>query len=185
MLKLKRPPLCTYVIEMYDWFNEPGYISIVMEYPKPCEALRDCIRNRGKLEEPVACRLVRQIVLAVKHCFDNGIVHNDLHPGNILVNTETWQIKLIDFGCAFKVLALNYHRAVLSSAWDIGYLLYFMVTGGMLNFGVAKSKPCTLHEPSLTSECSDLIEKCLNECMTLDEFLQHDWMKLHLDEDST
>ncbi|XP_073793640.1 serine/threonine-protein kinase pim-2-like isoform X5 [Danio rerio] len=177
MLMMKRPPLCKYVIEMYEWFNEPGYISIVLEYPKHSEDLRNYVRNCGKLDEHLAKCLLRQIILAVKHCFGKGIAHNDLHLGNILVNTMTLEIKLIDFGCAYKVCAQDCDRAELASTRAICCLLVYMVTGNMKTYFAAKVSCSFPLAASLTSDCRDLIDKCLRQSLTLDELLQHDWMK--------
>ncbi|XP_068072602.2 uncharacterized protein [Danio rerio] len=177
MLMMKRPPLCKYVIEMYEWFNEPGYISMVLEYPKHSEDLRNYVRNCGKLDEHLAKCLSRQIILAVKHCFGKGIVHNDLHSSNILVNTMTKEIKLIDFGCAYKVCSQDIYSANLDSTRDIGCLLIYMVTGNIKTYFAAKFNCSFSLAASLTSDCRDLIDKCLRHSLILDGFLQHDWMK--------
>lgn len=131
MLMLKRLPLCQYVIEMYEWFDEPECILLVMEYPKPCEALEKFVRKHRKLTESVARSLMHQIYRAVQHCFKRGIVHNDLHSNNILVNKKTLQIKLIDFGCSYEVDERHYLYSVFASTRALGYLLSFMVSGGM------------------------------------------------------
>ncbi|XP_068072600.1 uncharacterized protein [Danio rerio] len=177
MLMMKRPPLCKYVIEMYEWFNEPGYISMVLEYPKHSEDLKNYVRNCGKLDEHLAKCLSRQIILAVKHCFGKGIVHNDLHSSNILVNTMTKEIKLIDFGCAYKVCSQDIYSANLDSTRDIGCLLIYMVTGNIKTYFAAKFNCRFSLAASLTSDCRDLIDKCLRHSLILDGFLQHDWMK--------
>lgn len=86
---------------MLDWFDMPNQHIIIMEYPYPCETLLSFImRNRGFLDETVARGLLRQAVLAAKHCIDRGVFHNDIKTDNILVNTETLLLQLIDFGCS-------------------------------------------------------------------------------------
>lgn len=46
--------------------------------------------------------LARQLVRAVTFCHENGIMHRDIKPPNILVNTKL-HLKLCDFGlCRFK-----------------------------------------------------------------------------------
>lgn len=44
----------------------------------------------------------------IKHRLDHKVFHNDIHPGNILVNTKTFEIKLIDFGCALEYMSKPY-----------------------------------------------------------------------------
>ncbi len=51
---------------------------------------------------------MRQLVLAVQHCIDHGIFHNDIHADNILVNTDTLELKLIDFGAAYLLDSAGY-----------------------------------------------------------------------------
>lgn len=88
---------------MYEWFDRPKVISLILEYPQPCKVLRKFITDRHKLNEPIARGLMRQLVLAVQHCIDHRIFHNDIHANNILVNTCSLELKLIDFGCAYLV----------------------------------------------------------------------------------
>lgn len=43
---------------------------------------------------------MRQLCEAVSHIHAQGIIHRDIKPDNILYNTESGDIKLIDFGLA-------------------------------------------------------------------------------------
>ena len=38
------------------------------------------------------------IIEAIKYIMDNNIVHRDLKPHNILINKDTKEIKICDFG---------------------------------------------------------------------------------------
>ncbi|XP_043116406.1 serine/threonine-protein kinase pim-3-like [Puntigrus tetrazona] len=75
---------------------------------------------------------MRQAVLAAKHCLDRGVFHRDIKSDNILVNTETLQLKLIDFGCG-KLLEtseeLKEGPAVRATVKSLGVLLFRMVNG--------------------------------------------------------
>lgn len=83
------------------WFYYEDHINIVMEYPAPCKDLWELI-DRFKLNEERVIVLIRQAVHAVNHCLDHGVFHNDIHQGNILVNTKTYDLKLIDFDLALE-----------------------------------------------------------------------------------
>ncbi|KAL0173057.1 hypothetical protein M9458_033368, partial [Cirrhinus mrigala] len=84
-----------YIVEMIEWFEEPDRYVIVMEYPHPV--------RHGCLDESMARGLMRQAALAAKHCIERGVLHNDIKTDNMLVNTETLQLKLIDFGCSERI----------------------------------------------------------------------------------
>ena len=99
-LLIRKPPKSPHIVHMLDWFDQPEQFILIMEYPHPCETLlKFSLRNGGFLDEPVARGLMRQAVLAAKHCIDHGIFHKDIKTDNILVNTETLQLSFIDFGC--------------------------------------------------------------------------------------
>ncbi|KAK9960398.1 hypothetical protein ABG768_008258 [Culter alburnus] len=130
-LLMRKPPKSPHIVQMLDWFDMPQQHIIIMEYPYPCETLLSFItRNRGFLDETVARGLMHQAVLAAKHCIDQGVFHNDIKTDNILVNTETLLLQLIDFGCSelFKT-SVGRELAVQSTVWSLGRVLLDMVSG--------------------------------------------------------
>jgi len=94
------------VVKVYDVVDRDGAIHIIMEYcPKE---LFDYIVAQKRMKEEEARRIFRQLVAAVEHCHEQGVVHRDLKPENILLDAD-YNVKLADFG--------------LSSEWhDGGYL---------------------------------------------------------------
>ncbi|XP_073723472.1 serine/threonine-protein kinase pim-2-like [Misgurnus anguillicaudatus] len=98
MLKLRDAPSCTNVIQLYDWYETKHLYILVLEYPLHSESLLKFVSREEKLSENTARHLMRQAVLAVQHCLDNGVFHADIHCGNFLVQQSTMSLKLIDFG---------------------------------------------------------------------------------------
>jgi len=64
--------------------------------------LHDYICTFGPLSEDKAKFVINKLAEAVKHCHDNGVIHRDLKPDNILLkldkNNEIVDIRLADFG---------------------------------------------------------------------------------------
>ncbi|XP_059423279.1 uncharacterized protein LOC132158045 isoform X2 [Carassius carassius] len=127
------PPKSPYVVQMIEWFDQTHQFVIVMEYPHPCQTLLEFTMWHGScLDESVARGLMRQAVLAAKHCIERGILHNDIKTDNMLVNTETLQLKLIDFSCSKRInmsCSEDYQQAVGSTVWSLAMVLLEIVSG--------------------------------------------------------
>jgi serine/threonine protein kinase/Leucine-rich repeat (LRR) protein len=71
---------------------------LVMEFV-PGHSLAQVIQERGQLPVALACEYVRQAALGLQHAYEQGMVHRDIKPGNLMV-TSAGQIKILDFGLA-------------------------------------------------------------------------------------
>jgi len=86
------------VIRLVDYFEQPDSFIVVMERPEHVKDLFDHITENGSLEENEARCLFRQIVKTTIALHDAGIVHRDIKDENILIDAESRDIRLIDFG---------------------------------------------------------------------------------------
>ncbi|MBQ6527739.1 MAG: Stk1 family PASTA domain-containing Ser/Thr kinase [Clostridia bacterium] len=71
---------------------------LVMEYVSG-KTLKQIIQEKGKLSSRTATQITIRILSALQHAHENGIIHRDIKPQNILVNTEG-HVKVADFGIA-------------------------------------------------------------------------------------
>ncbi|XP_077056098.1 serine/threonine-protein kinase pim-2-like [Siphateles boraxobius] len=98
LLMMRREPISPYVIQLYEWFEHPRKFTLVMEYPEPCESLLEFITRNPELHETIARVIMQQAVLALIHCIEHGVFHNDIHTHNFLLKKITLELKLLDFG---------------------------------------------------------------------------------------
>lgn len=93
-----KPPVCPYVVELLDWIETPELIVLVMERFDPCVELF-MYYEEVTLSESQAQIIMSQVIQAARHCRDRGVFHRDIKEENILLNPDTFEVKLIDFGC--------------------------------------------------------------------------------------
>ena len=91
----------TGVARMLYWWAVTDKYIIVMERMSPSMNMRMYLNKRGAaLKEPAAKHVFRQLVDTFSELERIGVSHNDLHVGNIVVNEDSLEVKVIDFGFA-------------------------------------------------------------------------------------
>lgn len=86
------------VIKLLDYFEHAQAFVMVLERPQYHKDLFDYITEKRRLEESEAKSIFRQVVEAVMYCESKGIFHRDIKDENILLDSMTGQVKLLDFG---------------------------------------------------------------------------------------
>ena len=86
------------IVQVYDFFGANSYFWIVMEFVRGGE-LDSKLKDSGKLELKEALSMARQMAAALSYAHEQGVVHRDFKPANVLL-TPNADIKISDFGIA-------------------------------------------------------------------------------------
>ncbi len=86
------------IVSIYDRGEGEGTYYIAMEYLDG-RTLKELIVGRGAAPVNVAIEYARQILSALRFAHRHGIVHRDIKPHNVLVDSEG-RVKVTDFGIA-------------------------------------------------------------------------------------
>jgi serine/threonine-protein kinase len=86
------------IVSIYDRGEAEGTYYIAMEFLDG-RSLKELIVSRGPAPVSVAIDYARQILAALRFAHRNGIVHRDIKPHNVLVDSEG-RLKVTDFGIA-------------------------------------------------------------------------------------
>ena len=89
------------LIKIHKFGQTRTLAYLVMEYFRS-QNLRALMREDDALVTERAIEIVSQVAVALHHLHQNGIVHRDVKPENILVNTAG-AVKVIDFAIAVEV----------------------------------------------------------------------------------
>ncbi len=168
--------------------KQDNVFFIVMEYVQG-ETLENIIALKGALELNRALDFTCQICNAVDHAHQQGVIHRDLRPANVLV-TENDMLKVADFGTSrFLEIAAHgttvigsppymapeqFHgKAVFASdIYSLGVTMYQMLTGILpydtpapadldkLMSGELVTPP-RMKNPALPREVNDIVMRAL------------------------
>lgn len=97
------------IIQLLDWKDQGEYYTMVLERPIPCEDLFDFVtRHGGRIDERIAKVVMWQATQAAYVSCQRGVFHRDIKHENLLINKETLEVKLIDFGCGALLHSSSY-----------------------------------------------------------------------------
>jgi len=118
------------IVNIYDVGEENDIYYIVMEYVKGM-TLKQYIQSYHHIPIEKTLHIMEQVISAIDHAHQHGIIHRDIKPQNILID-ENEHVKITDFGIATALSAttITQTNSVLGS---VHYLSPEQARGGMAN----------------------------------------------------
>ncbi|XP_076622288.1 ribosomal protein S6 kinase beta-1 [Colletes latitarsis] len=136
-----------FIVNLMYAFQTGGKLYLILEYLCGGE-LFTYLDREGIFLEDTACFYLSEIILALQHLHNQGIIYRDLKPENILLDSEG-HVKLTDFGLckehiqegtvthtfcgtieymAPEILTRSGHGKAVDW-WSLGALMFDMLTG--------------------------------------------------------
>lgn len=182
------------IVNIYDVGRDEDVYYIVMEYISG-ETLKDRIQREAPLPVEIAVNIAMEIAEALEHAHQNGLIHCDIKPHNILM-TRSGRIKVTDFGIARAVTSATMTQTgtiigsvhyfspeqakgsvigAKSDIYSLGVVLYEMLTGKVPFSGETPISIALKHlqeEPQppreINAEIPPLIEAIILKAMAKD-----------------
>jgi serine/threonine-protein kinase len=174
------------IVRIIDFFEEDNLPCLVMDFVKG-ENLYHLIQDKGILSEKFAIDYIKQIADALSICHQNGIIHRDAHPGNMILRENSNTVILIDFGLAGNVNSQSINQAanLAFAPWEqmleteksanidvytLAASLFYLVTGDTPIASLArKMSNRDLIEPKqLNSRISDKLNQAIVKGLELE-----------------
>jgi serine/threonine-protein kinase len=98
-IKLARRITNRNVLRTHDFGETDGTSYISMEYLEGI-TLKDLIKSKGALPVGVGLSVAKQMCHGLEAAHQQGVVHRDIKPQNMLILPESGELKIMDFGIA-------------------------------------------------------------------------------------
>ena len=136
------------IVSIYDVENEGEFYYLILEYVEGM-TLKDYMIKNPCIPIETIVHIAKQIAAGLSHAHQNGIIHRDIKPQNILMN-ENLTCKITDFGIARaygdttltqtnQMLGTVYYLSpeqargnvatAQSDIYSLGILIFEMITG--------------------------------------------------------
>ncbi|KAL4445118.1 hypothetical protein ABPG74_018846 [Tetrahymena malaccensis] len=149
------------IIKLYSHFEDSFTVYLVMEYVEGWNLKQ--LSYVQTLDKSLKISIISQIGQGIKYLHEQNVIHRDLKPDNILINTKN-QVKISDFGwsnyfpqnnrkritrlqtpqnkfspfvCPDITLMMGHSEKV--DIWCYGMLIYFVLSDGNHPFGIPEN----------------------------------------------
>ncbi|KAK9974044.1 hypothetical protein ABG768_022153 [Culter alburnus] len=195
-------PKVPQIIQLLDWAEEPEQYVMVLERPPHCENLIEFLdRHRGTITEDIASVIIKQATLAAQTCCQRGVLHRDIKLENLLINPDSLDVKLIDFGCGEILTDAGYmsfagtkeycppefeingeYHGEPATVWSLGILMFALLCGKFpKSEDLDELDENTWTKDGLSQECCELLCSLLQRSpekrLELDNICLHNWFQ--------
>lgn len=120
-----------HVVTIHQVGQDGDVPFLVMEFLEG-ESLDNRLTRQPWLSVPEAVRIAREVAEGLAAAHEKGVIHRDIKPGNIWLQSPTGRVKLLDFGLAqpAEVQPLTSPGAVAGTP---GYMAPEQIYGGQLD----------------------------------------------------
>lgn len=137
------------IITLLDVYIDPNTFRTAMIFELMNMNLLELLQNQGEgFDETTSLILIFQLLKAVEFIHYKGIFHRDIKPENCMVNKDTFELKLCDFGSTkfekdsipfTEYICTRWYRApecILTKGlygasidiWSVGCMLFELLT---------------------------------------------------------
>ncbi|MBE9205451.1 serine/threonine protein kinase [Nostoc sp. LEGE 06077] len=137
-----------HIVQFYEVIKVDDFPCIVMEYV-PGENLYAIVTKNGALLETEAVQIITQIGDALSTLHQQGLLHGDVTPHNIILRSNKLEAVLVDFGISRKFISnttdnsvglsigysppeqytTNLRQGPYTDVYALAATLYFLLTG--------------------------------------------------------
>ncbi|HLZ63671.1 MAG TPA: WD40 repeat domain-containing serine/threonine protein kinase, partial [Ktedonosporobacter sp.] len=89
------------ILQVYDYGEQDGLAYLVMPYLAN-GSLKRLLAERGRVPVPGALQIISQLLEALQYAHEQGLIHRDIKPGNILFKNNYTPV-LADFGLVKEI----------------------------------------------------------------------------------
>ncbi len=178
-----------HIIPIHAVEESGAFVFYVMAFVEG-ESLANRVNTRGPVSSAEAARILREVAWALAFAHAHGVVHRDIKPDNILLESSTGRALVADFGIAAAIgdaiedtvagtpefmspeQALGHPLDARSDLYSLGATAFFALSGRMVFEGATPTevlaRQVTMSPPALASlgiavprKLAALVERCL------------------------